>query len=650
MFRKFCAILLAASLMVSAAGCSTSPATENGTNPATESSTSSVTEGSTSPATESEAKLTPGTYSVEGVGAYGDFSIDVTVDETKIQSVDITETHDSLYLGQRAQTNVAENVVQYQSTEVDGLTGATISTTSMKKAVRTALAEAGATDDMFNEDHKSASNITVAGAIADFEADVIVVGVGISGLTAALTAADSCAKVLMIEQNSYFGGSTMFSGGYIAAAGSTTLDELGYETDPERFAEWLGSGDTSTFRPDLARVVGINSGKALDMLTKYGAEWELGGNIGLAAGAHQSGQSSQEINNDPDNFAAYVIAKGSRGLGIFETTAASVQELVDEGQMAHLLDTKVVDLITDESGSVIGVETKDGAKYYADATILCAGGYSNNKEMMEKLYTRYALASAETSDGSMIPAGEKVGAAFHDMDTTRIDGGTLPVYEANGVPVYREVANKTPGVVWLNSDGERFIKEAGSSVANAYRTAENNTIYIVMNQELVDAAPVLYYGNYATFVMDETNEELNRLVEEGKVVVKADTIEEAATKMGLDPASVAAELEKYNSFCEAGVDEDFEKDPSALISLAEGPYYIFETIPNIKTTNGGMVIDTEGRVLNEESAAIKGLYAAGETAGNVDMANPKVSYYGANLHRGATIGYVAALTAVKDFK
>lgn len=173
---------------------------------------------------------------------------------------------------------------------------------------------------------------------------------------------------------------------------------------------------------------------------------------------------------------------------------------------------------------------------------------------------------------------------------------------------------------------------------------------MVMNQELIDSQSILYYGNYATYVMDENNEEFYRLAEAENCIFKGETIEEAAEKAGLNPEVVAEELRVYNEYCANGEDLSFKKGSDALISMEEGPYYIVETIPNIKTTNGGVVIDTSGRVVDANNEPIKGLYAAGETAGNVDMANPLASYYGANLHRGATIGYTAAKAAVEDIQ
>ncbi len=593
-------------------------------------------------------KMSPGTYSVTTEGCYGPYTIEVDVSEDAILDIRIVSTHESQYMGQRAQDTIARNAVEFQSVNVDSITGATISTTTMKRAIRQALTDAGATEEMFSEDHVSPEPINSVVDLSEFQPDVIIVGVGIAGLTAALTAADEGAKVLILEQNKYFGGSTMYSGGYIAAAGGSTMEQYGYETDPDRFYEWFLDGDESTFRADLSYVAAYNSGKALDILTKYGAEWLEGGPIGVGVGAHASSASAGNSTENVDYFAAYLISSESRGLSIFEGTRTRLQEFVEQGQMAYLLNTKVTELITDESGAVIGVRTESGDEYFAPATILTCGGYCANTEMLSEIYTRWARSGNSTSIGNMFAEAVKAGAVLHDMDYCHTDGGTLPIYDGNGMPVVREIKHNTPGLIWLNTDGVRFWKE-GSDAAHAYFTTDQNTIYCVANKALLDDTNILYYGNYATYVTDSNNEEVERLAEIGKVVFKGDTIEEAAEKAGLDPAVVAAELAKYNAFCEAGVDDDFGKDDTSLIPLEEGPFSIFETIPNVKNTYGGLVIDDCSRVLHEDGTPIVGLYAAGETAGNYNIVRPTASYYGGNLHRGATFGYTAARTAIADF-
>lgn len=593
-------------------------------------------------------KMTPGTYSVTTQGFFAPFTIEVDVTENAIEDIRIVDTHESLYLGQRTQETIAANVIKEQTLEVDTITGATATTFAMKNAIREALDQAGAASDAFTRDATEPIPANTTVPLDEFEPDVIVVGAGITGITAALTAADNGSKVLILEQNRYFGGSTMYSGGYIAAAGGTTLPQFNYETDVDEFYEWMIDGDPSTFREELSYIAAYNSAPALDMLTKYGAQWVEGGPIGRAVGAHAASASAGNDTKDVDYFAAYLISKEMRGLSIFEGVAQSIQEFVEAGRMAYVLEARVDELLTDDKGAVVGVRTADGEEYRANATILSSGGYNANPEMLSEIYTHWMNPGNTTSIGNMFDAALAVGATLHDMDFCRTDGGSLPIARENGARVTREIKHSMPGVVWLNTDGVRFWKE-GSKAQRAYFDTKDNTIFCVANKALLETDDILYYGNYGTFVTDSNNEELERLADKGEVVFKGDTIEEAAEKAGLDPAVVAAEIAKYNGYCAEGVDEDFEKDPESLIALEEGPFYIFETVPNVKGTNGGLVIDDGARVLDSKGDPIVGLYAAGETAGNYNIVRPDASYYGGNLHRGATFGYTAALTQALDF-
>ncbi len=599
-------------------------------------------------AAERVASMRPGTYAVTAQGFFAPYTIEVDVTEDAIAAVRIVDTHESMYIGQRTQEIIAANVVRDQSLEVDTITGATATTNSMKAAIRQALDEAGATDAMFSQDATTAAPANTAVPLEEFQPDVIVVGAGITGITAALTAADGGSRVLIIEQNDYFGGSTMYSGGYIAAAGGTTLPQFNYETNVDEFYDWMLDGDPTTFRPELSYVAAYHSAPALDMLTKYGAQWVEGGPIGENVGAHAAAASAGNSTESIDYFAAYLISKELRGASIFEGVAPSIQNFVEAGQMAYLLGTEVSELLTDAAGAVVGVRTAGGDEYRAPATILASGGYNANKEMLSQIYTRWMNPGNTTSIGNMFDAALAVGATLHDMDFCRTDGGSLPTMRENGARVTREIKHSMPGLLWLNTEGVRFWKE-GSKAQRAYFDTEKNTIYCVANKALLETDDILYYGNYATYVTDSDNEELERLAAEGSVVFKGDTIEEAAEKAGLDPSVVAAQLARYNGFCARGIDEDFGKDVEALIPLEEGPFYIFETVPNVKGTNGGLVIDAGTRVLNAEGVPIVGLYAAGETAGNYNIVRPDASYYGGNLHRGATFGYTAALTQAEDF-
>ncbi len=216
--------------------------------------------------------LTPGTYTVTQRGFAADFTISVTVDENKITGIEVVKTQDTVGIGERAQRMIAKSIVESQSTDVDIMTGATVSSLTMINAVRNALAEAGATKEMFAEDKKSPAASNVLGTIEEFQQDIIIVGGGLAGWVAAFNAAEQGARVLLLEQNSFFGGSSMYAGGAIAQSGSQFQLATYPDATGETFAQWLISSNEGIkdFDPVMAKTLAEESGPALDKLIGWG--------------------------------------------------------------------------------------------------------------------------------------------------------------------------------------------------------------------------------------------------------------------------------------------------------------------------------------------------------------------------------------------
>ncbi len=299
-----------------------------------------------------------------------------------------------------------------------------------------------------------------------------------------------------------------------------------------------------------------------------------------------------------------------------------MNRFVNEGKIAYLLKTKVIDIITDDSGAVIGVkaESADGEQsYYAKAVILCSGGFANNAGKLDQMYKRYGSSSGGFSIGNMFDVAEALGADTYSMDITRLDGGMLPLSDKNGVNVELEMAVSTNGYVWLNKEGKRVCNENTGIIFDkwdAWRHAEDNTLYVLFDQSLLDQNTIFYIGNYATNVKDEGNVRFFEELDKGEHIWKGDTIEEVAEKAGIDPAQAAATIEAYNSYCKNGEDPEFNRKAEGLIEL-NGPFYLVETIASVKGSLGGLVINPQTQVLKKDGTAIPNLYAAGEIVGDI---------------------------------
>jgi succinate dehydrogenase/fumarate reductase flavoprotein subunit len=223
----------------------------------------------------------------------------------------------------------------------------------------------------------------------------------------------------------------------------------------------------------------------------------------------------------------------------------------------------------------------------------------------------------------------------------------LPLAGRNGAMVEMEMKISTPGFVWLNKDGRRVENESTGDVFkrwDAWRHAKDNTIYVLLDQALLDKTEVFYIGNYATFVSDTGNRRFHELLNAGRFIWKGNTIEEAAGKAGLDPQAVARTLTAYNQYCRGGRDPDFGRNPDALIEL-KPPFYIAETIASIKGSLGGLIINPKTQVIRSGGVPIPGLYAAGEIVGNI--ASTGQSWFGGVcLILGAGYGQIAGQNAL----
>ena len=315
--------------------------------------------------------MKPGTYTVTQRGFADDFTVSVTVDENSIKDVTVVETLDSLGIGEMAEKELAKEIVEKQSTKLDTVSGATISSLTFLNAVRNALKEAGASNDMLAEDNTT-TRFTNKVDPETFEADIIVVGGGLAGVVSAITAADEGAKVLLVEQTGYLGGTSLYAGGAVAESGSELQPAESHNMiTADSLKLWLTMSNqgNENFSPELGAAMADASGPAYDNLVKWGmkpAEMTFFGN----GAGYYVWQDSGEYK--------------STGWHIFHNIEPKMEELVDAGKLAFAMRTKAKDLVTDDSGAVIGITTADGKTYNAKAVILATGGFTNDVALMEK--------------------------------------------------------------------------------------------------------------------------------------------------------------------------------------------------------------------------------------------------------------------------
>lgn len=571
---------------------------------------------------DTAAMFTAGTYACSAKGNNGDVELEVTFSDNAIDAINVTAQAETAGLGDTAIENVIAEILENQTLAVDTVTGATNSSNAVINAVKDCVTQAGGDVEAFSQ------------AVAEtekqeetLEADVVVVGGGGAGLTAAIKAAEEGLNVILVEKTATLGGALGVSGGNQVVSGSSLQAEAGVSNDnvETMVADFKANGANLNV-DELITLYAENVGTATDWLNSYvGVAYDMEGGLHV--------------------LAEYSVDRELAYEGGGAQAAATMSDFLKNTDATILTETRATKLITTD-GTVTGVyaEGKD-ANYTinANAVILATGGYGNNddlltEEMQNALY--YGPASS-TGDGIIMATAEDVNAATRLMEY----GKRYP----NGIEVDEGVAKSTinsniaafneGAAILVNPEGKRVVNEKASNreILTVELEQEGQMLYVLMD------APTFatYKEKLATtgVTAEAVDEYLAANGTSTPIFATADTLEELAAIINMDPATLIATVDTYNSYVEAGNDADFGRPVEYMNKqINEGPYYIVEQKPRFATTMGGLVVNTSLQVLNTNDEVIPGLYAAGETVGGV-MGDDSPS--GANNGWAVTSGMLA---------
>lgn len=458
----------------------------------------------------------------------------------------------------------------------------------------------------------------------DTETQVLVIGGGGAGLTAAASAHEQGAEVIVVEKLANTGGSTGYSGGGIAATDTRFQRELDIEDSKESWMElWRERQDTSQPSEKYPDYDFVDYFMDEAVIT---TEW-LVDYVG-----HEYG-SIEGFGVDPVRRLHFpVMGEGQSGGMVLATNIATFLE--NEGIEVRL-NNKAVALLTNEEGAVTGatIETEDTDgnvvtyNITADKVILAAGGFAKNEELLERFAPDLAGTAgysyaAPGSMGEGILMAEEVGAALYDENWV-IGLGVTSHY-----PQERSLMMDWTKI-YVDSKGERFTNEA--------------THYALATNAVVTADKP-----WVVFDSAEGNADLIAILQEGDLegeYVTAATIEELATAMGVDEATLATTIESYNAGANDGEDA-FGKDPEFIVPVENGPFYALRIYPLTMGTFGGVQTNENFEVLNENGEVIPNLYATGENA-NKRMYK-QVYMSGSAVQFALTSGRIAGAHAAKS--
>jgi fumarate reductase flavoprotein subunit len=612
------AIAGATALAASATGCS-SPGGGGGS-----------TDGGGNAAAAPPANMKPGTYTGEAPGHRGTLKVSVTVAEDRIESIDFVEAvprtnevippldvdffaiyaiamlNDAPQILKTVVERMGPRIVEHQSLNVDAISGATLTSFGYLEAVKAALAQSGGDLAAFDVDiPKKEDTQTLEGF------DVVVVGGGASGTTAAANATANGAKVLLIEKSARIGGCGSMSSG-VHVVNSKLQKEAGLPDDNQSYFPEVMRQGLWYPKAVMVRQFLENGGKVVDFLVEKGGF---------------------EFSPNPTGVG---YAKDS----ILDPNASESWYRIADTVDTVLLETTVTKLLTDAAGAVIGVEAQswDGTKYVvnANAVVIATGGFMNNPELQEK----YNLSTFSTRFAMMQNVGEGLQMMWGAGAREYHAGGmnihiTQPIGEIDGFDDFTAMIPYTlhaaPNILRVNGRGERFSSETmlkDNMVGNGnYLAAQGRYFYNIVSQQQMDLLakeglagaglkePVFSVNfNFYVDPIDYKMEKIQEAMEAGVAagfIFRGATLDELAQAAGFRPETFKKHIERYERACADGFDDLYYKDPSLLFALGDGPYYAIQSECCPYSTMGGVEVDEQMRVLDADGNPVAGLYAAG---------------------------------------
>lgn len=577
---------------------------------------------------------TEGTYTAQAQGNNGPVTVSVTFSADAITEVAVTEHAETAGLSDRPIEEIPAAIVEHQSLGVDTISGATNTSNAILNAVADCVEQAGGDVDALKAVEVEAA------PVEDIEAtyDVVVVGGGGAGLTAAITAAQQGAEVILIEKAGALGGNTLIAGqGFNASdperqantemSEALTTELKSYlELDPadfgafaevletvkEQINEYLASDSTTLFdSPELHMLHTYMGGKRTGLDgTVIEPDLELARTFATnALGALEWAESIGAEWNDTTSTILGAMWPRSHGLANGNIITILTDAATAEG-VEILTDTCGNELIVTD-GRVTGVKatTTAGANVTLHANsgvVLATGGFSANAPMVAE-YNNYwpglsdtmPSTNAPTITGDGIIMAQEVGADVTGMGFAQLMPSSHPVDGS----LFSGIWGSAETQVFVNKEGKRYVNEYAERdvLSKAALEQTDGIFYIICDNKIAKDADV--EGMEAA----------------GNVVV-ADTLEELAEKLEIPVDTFVAEIERYNSFVDAQKDDDFGK-PLFGEKIDEAPFVATPRSPALHHTMGGVKIDTETHVLSTEGTAIPGLYAAGEVTGGLHAGN-----------------------------
>jgi flavocytochrome c len=533
-------------------------------------------------------------YIGEGKGCYDIIQVGVTLAENKIKAIQILQHNESPGVGAVAAEIIAEEIVKHQSIAVDAVSGCTKSSIGVMTAVEQALRKAGVNVADFN---KKPDKSTVRIGRTEKKSDVVVIGAGGAGLAAAVSAHQNGAKVLVLEKMPMVGGNTIRSGAAYNAVDPKRQLAQGIEDSTEKHYTHTYEGGDRLGKPEMVKTLIEKAYPALEWLESMGMKFK--DEIFTVLG------SLWPRSHKPEK---------PLGTGYIETYMNYIDK--HSSDIEVMLNTRATELIV-ENGRVVGVgaENEEGTVIAKanSGVIIATGGFGaninarNHYNNMWPELTNIKTTNHPGATGDGMWMAEKIGASLIGMEQIQL----LPMGDPETGSLSGNIEQGVENRIFVNKDGDRFVDEGARRdiMTKALFEQEDSFMWVILDKH-----------SYPTSdTKNNFNETIDQLIEQG-VAYKADTLEDLANQIGVDPANLVKSVDTFNNAVDKKIDDPFGR---TLFEdkIDTAPFYAGARVPTVHHTMGGIEINTMGQVLNEEGKIIPGLYAAGEATGGIHGSN-----------------------------
>lgn len=522
------------------------------------------------------ASYNDGEWTGTAEGRNGPITLSLTVKGGKVVSGQVV-SEDETDFAKPAEQKLIDQLVKTQNTaKLDTVSGATITSKATIEAIGMALTLA-----------EGGSVASTASKAADVTCDIVVIGAGGAGMSAATEASSKGAKVILLEKMGIAGGNTNSATGGLNASETKVQAQLGIADSNEQYYQDTMKGGYNLNDPDLVRNMVEKSSETVDWLMSLGADLS---DVGKMAG------STNSRTHRPQGGAAIgvhlvpVLEKAAKDAGVDIRYNSKVTDIIEEG------------------GKAVGVKVSSAGGDYtvkAGAVIIATGGFGANPDMVVKYkadLAGFGTTNHKGATGDAFAWVEKFNAELVQMEQIQTHPTVVP---SNGVMITEAVRGN--GAIMVNREGKRFGNEMAT-------------------RDVMSADVLAQTGKTAYLLFDQSVRESLKAIEgyaKQGLLTEGATPAELAGKLGMDVAALEATIAAYNGYQKGGSgDPDFGRKASEMPrALEKGPYYAVEVGPAIHHTMGGIKINTKAQVISKSGSPVPGLFAAGEVTGGVHGGN-----------------------------